>query len=122
MFSFNLLNLPYWLSTEFSRHIHAQPYIKSQRNDRQSDYNRNKAPQDAPVNMIWDMNADELITVFEKRSCGCATREAQIVINAIKKLIIEKYPEFDGLLERFCVKYHCCNEMFSCGFYKQFNK
>lgn len=114
-FSVDLIGIPYWLSTEFSRHVHAQPYIKSQRNDRQKDYNRNKAPQDAPVNMIWDFNADEFITICEKRLCGVATKEANIIIKEVKRQVIELHPEFEGLLDPFCVKYHCCNEMKSCG-------
>ena len=58
-FSFYLEDIPYYVSTHLVRHVHAQPYVKSQRNDRQRDYDRTKAPQDTPVNMIWDMNAEE---------------------------------------------------------------
>ena len=54
-FSFDLYGIPSWVATHLCRHIHAQPYVKSQRNDRQEEYDRNKAPQDAPVDMIWDM-------------------------------------------------------------------
>lgn len=38
-FSF-YIECPYWVSVHLCRHIHAQPYIKSQRNDRQADYDR----------------------------------------------------------------------------------
>ena len=55
-FSF-YIGCPYWVSVHLCRHIHAQPYVRSQRNDRQMDYDREKAPQDQPVCMIWDMNA-----------------------------------------------------------------
>jgi len=57
-FSFLIEDIPYWVSVHLCRHVHAQPYVKSQRNDRQREYDRTKAPQDAPVNMIWDMNAE----------------------------------------------------------------
>ena len=68
-FSFFLEDVPSWVSVHLVRHIHAQPYVKSQRNDRQADYDRTKAPQDSPVNMIWDMNAEELMTI---QISGCA--------------------------------------------------
>jgi hypothetical protein len=32
------LELPYWVSVHLCRHIHARPYVRSQRNDRQSSY------------------------------------------------------------------------------------
>ena len=67
-FSF-YIECPYWVSVHLCRHIHAQPYVKSQRNDRQKDYDRNTAPQDATVCMIWDINAEELMVVANKRLC-----------------------------------------------------
>lgn len=47
-FAFYLHNVPYYVSTHLARHVHSVPFIKSQRNDRQSDYDRNAARQDAP--------------------------------------------------------------------------
>ena len=55
-FAFYLHNVPYYVSTHLARHVHSVPFVKSQRNDRQSDYDRNAARQDAPVDMIWYMN------------------------------------------------------------------
>lgn len=57
-FSF-YIECPYWVSVHLCRHVHAQPYVRSQRNDRQSDYDRNAARQDEPVSMILDVNAEE---------------------------------------------------------------
>lgn len=57
-FAFYLEGVPYWVSTHLARHVHAQPFIRSQRNDRQDEYDRNAARQDAPVDMIWYMNAE----------------------------------------------------------------
>ena len=115
-FSFDIENLPYWVSTELSRHHEGcEKYIKSQRNDRQKEYDRNKAPQDAPVNMIFDFNAEGLMNVCEKRLCGVATPEARYVITKIKELVLASFPEFDGLLDPFCQKYHTCIEMNPCG-------
>ena len=74
-FAFRITGIPYCDSVHLCRHVHAQPFVQSQRNDRQSRYDRRKAPQDAPVNMIWYMNAEELMTVVSKRTCLQAAAE-----------------------------------------------
>lgn len=114
-FSFEFEAIPTWMSVHFARHIHAQPYIKSQRNDRQNEYDRNKAPQDAPVNMIWDMGAEELMIIANKRLCNQAAEEVQEAVNEMCRQVIAKCPEFDDCLEPMCV-YHggVCHEMFPC--------
>lgn len=120
-FSFFLENIPSWVATHLCRHIHAQPYVKSQRNDRQKDYDRNKAPQDAPVNMIWDMNAEELMTIAHKRLCNQASLETRKVVREMCKLVLDKYPEFEGLLVPLCeYRNGKCTEMFPCEKAKTF--
>lgn len=114
-FSFLLEDVPYWVSVHLCRHIHAQPYVRTQRNDRQSDYDRNKAPQDAPVTMIWDMNAEELMTIANKRLCAQASQETQMVVRAMCLAVVDKCPEFEGMLVPMC-QYHggVCHEMTPC--------
>ena len=116
-FSFLLENIPYWVSVHLCRHVHAQPYVKSQRNDRQSAYDREAARQDEPVNMIWDMNAEELITICNKRLCSMASNETRKVVRAIQNLVILHNPEFAGVLVPMCVREHECNEFKSCGYW-----
>lgn len=113
-FAFDL-ELPYWVSVHLVRHIHAQPFVKSQRNDRQSDYDRTKAPQDEAVKMVWYMNAEELMIIANKRLCQQASKETREVVRMMCDKVIEACPEFDGLLVPMC-KYHGgkCHEMFSC--------
>ena len=114
-FSFDLIGIPSWVSVHLCRHIHAQPYVKSQRNDRQNDYDRNKAPQDTPVNMIWDMNAEELITIAHKRLCKQASAETREVMQMICKEVVKKCPEFKSLLVPNCVyRNGKCDEFFPC--------
>lgn len=114
-FSFDIIGVPSWVATHLCRHIHAQPYVKSQRNDRQNDYDRNTAPQNAPVDMIWDMNAEELITICHKRLCRQASNETREVVKEIARQVEELCPVFKGLLVPMC-KYRNgkCTEMFSC--------
>lgn len=115
-FSFLIENIPSWVSVHLCRHIHAQPYVKSQRNDRQSEYDRNKAPQDAPVSMIWDMEAEELMNIANKRLCMKASPETREVVQAACALAGTKCPEILPFLVPMC-QYHggVCHEMKPCG-------
>lgn len=111
-FSF-YIECPYWVSVHLCRHIHAQPYVKSQRNDRQSEYDRNSAPQNAMVCMLWDMNAEELMTIANKRLCRLASKETREVVEKMCEIVLDEYPEFVGLLVPNC-HYGKCHEMYPC--------
>ena len=96
-FAFYLEGVPYWVSTHLARHVHAQPFIRSQRNDRQD-----------------DMNAEELMTIAEKRICKLAAKETREVVLMMRWLAVNHCPEFEGLLEPHCTKYGDCPEMKPC--------
>jgi len=115
-FSFDL-TVPYWVSVHLCRHhVGIQPYVQSQRNDRQSEYDRNKAPQDAPVNMIIDCNAEALITLANKRLCFKASDETHRVVEKMRALALQTNPEFRHELVPMCVREGGrCNEMKPCG-------
>jgi hypothetical protein len=83
--------------------------------DRQSDYDRTKAPQDEPVKMIWYMNAEELIIIANKRLCKQASEETRQIVKMMCDEVLSVCPEFDGLFVPMC-QYHGgkCHEMFSC--------
>ena len=115
-FVFHLKDIPYWVSVHLCRHIHAQPYVKSQRNDRQDGYDRTKAPQDAPVDMMWSMNAEELITIANKRLCSLASVETRALVLMICLQVIKLCPEFENELVPMCERNGgVCYEMFPCG-------
>lgn len=115
-FSFLIEDLPSWVSVHLCRHVHAQPYVKSQRNDRQTEYDRNKAPQDSPVNMIWDMTGEELLIIANKRLCAQASAETQAVVWQMCQQVVAFCPEFEPFLVPMC-EYHNgkCHEMHPCG-------
>lgn len=116
-FSFLLEDIPYWVSVHLCRHIHAQPYVKSQRNDRQDEYDRTKAPQDSPVTMIWDMNAEELMVIANKRLCAQASTKTRLVVQEMCEKVLEVCSEFDQYLVPMCIYQNgVCHEMNSCGY------
>lgn len=116
-FVFLLTDVPYWVSVHLVRHhVGCQPYVRSQRNDRQSEYNREKARQDAPVNVMWSMNAEALMTIANKRLCAKASPETRAIVHAMCVLVKQSNPEFRPFLMPMCT-YHggVCHEFESCG-------
>ena len=115
-FVFRLTNVPYWVAGHLVRHIHAQPYVGSQRNDRQSKYDRNAARQDAPVNMLWSMGAEELIQIANKRLCQKAATETRELVEQMCVEVLTKCPEFADELVPMCVRNGgVCYEVKPCG-------
>lgn len=121
-FSFEITDIPYWVACELRTHVHDMPYvadfgvyIKSQRNDRQHDYDRGETRQDAPVNMMIDINGEQIQILANKRLCMQASKEARKAVKMMCDLVEEKCPEFKGLLVQMC-EYHggVCHEMFPC--------
>ena len=115
-FVISLTDIPYYVSTHLVRHVHAVPFVKSQRNDRQNEYDRTKAPQDAPVDMLWYMNAEELVTIAHKRLCNQASAETRDVVKEICRQVTEACPEFEDVLVPLCVyRGGVCTEFSPCG-------
>lgn len=115
-FVFRFDGLPGYISTHFARHVHGRPYIQTQRNDRQSKYDRRKAPQDAPVKMIWSMEAEELMIVFNKRLCKKADPATVAVVEGMRDLTEKAAPYMEPFCLPMCA-YHggVCHEMKPCG-------
>lgn len=106
-----------FVSVHCTRHKHAEPYVKSQRNDRQKEYDRKAARQDAPVCMIWDINGEEMIKIANKRLCGRADPDTRALVAKMCELVIEKCPEFNDELIPMCGRENKCYEMEPCGYY-----
>jgi hypothetical protein len=115
-FSFYISDMPYWLHAELCRHhIGIEKYVKSQRDDRNNnDIPRGKKPQDAPVDMIIDLNAEALLTLMNKRLCGCATKEMQELMMMIRKEVIKTNQEFERFMVPMCQHLGSCKEFVSC--------
>ena len=114
-FSF-YLEIPYYVSVHLARHVHAQPYIRSQRNDRQNEYDRNAARQDAEISMIWDLNAEEFMVVANKRLCMKADPVTRKVVAEMCETVKDICQEIYLFLLPACT-YNggACHEIDSCG-------
>lgn len=116
-FSYVIRDIPYWVSVHLVRHhVGIQHYVQSQRNDRQSNYDRNKAPQDTPVTMRITLNAESLMNLANKRLCAKASPETREVVQRMCALAEKVMPELHGLLVPMC-EYHggICHEINGCG-------
>lgn len=108
-----------WVATHWVRHKW-ECYVRSQRNDRQSEYDRNKAPQDAPVDFIGEANPQHLIDTDRKRLCRQASPETREYAEDHKAALRPIEPEISDVLVPNCV-YRCgCPEMKPCGYWDGF--
>ncbi|GHU52356.1 hypothetical protein FACS1894200_12900 [Spirochaetia bacterium] len=90
-------------------------FVSTQRNDRQDNFDREKAPQDNPVDMVIYCNAEALITFLQKRLCNNAGKDMVSVALEIKYKVLEVTPELEEMAVPPCVLYNRCMEMEPCG-------
>ena len=105
--------IPYWVAMHWKTHIW-RSRTNTQRNDRQGEYDRNKAPQDSPVDFIGDPNVQHLIDTFRKRLCLMASKETRDYAKDFKETLRSVEPEISDVLVPNCV-YRCgCPEPCGC--------
>ncbi len=110
------MTIPYWVSVHFVRHhIGVNHYVMTQRNDRQTNYDRNEAPQGQFVTHIMSVNAQELIFMAHKRLCNQASKETRQVMRMICDEVIKVAPYMKAVLVPLCVyRNGKCTEMYPC--------
>lgn len=112
------MTIPYFASVHLVRHkIGIEHYVQSQRNDRQSNYDRDLAPQNAMVSHIIDVNAEQLMLMSHRRLCGMADATTRYIMMKICREVEKVNPEFKGFLVPACEYLHECPEFKSCGYY-----
>lgn len=110
-----------WVSVHFARHwLGWDKWVSTQRSDR-TGIDRNKSPQDTPVNMDINANAQALINVARYRLCYQASPETRVQMEDLKKSIREAgQEEIAFVMQPNCV-YRCgCPEFQSCGYWQKF--
>ena len=106
-----------WIATHFTRHHHLEPRVTSQRNDRQSKYNRDEAPQAAPVDITIEGNVQACIDMERKRLCNKAHTETRAYAKNLKRTIHEVEPEIADVFVPNCIYRGGCPEQKPCGWY-----
>lgn len=112
------MTIPSYVSVHFVRHkIGCEHFVQSQRNDRQSNYDRETAPQNAMVSHVIEVNAEQLMFMANRRLCGMADKTTRYVMTLICKAVEERNPEFKGHLKPMCELLHECPEFKPCGYW-----
>lgn len=115
-FAFLIEGIPSNTSVHLCRHVHATPFVSSLRNDRQDKMDGDTAPRNTPVDMIYFVNAEELMVISNKRLCNKAAPMTRRVVQMMCMEALGRMPELTGLLVPMC-QYHggVCHEIESCG-------
>lgn len=112
-------NIPSWVATHWVRHKW-ECFVKTQRSDR-TGIDRNKLPQDAPVDFTGEANAQHLIDTMRKRLCRQASTETRKYAEDLKLAIHEVEPEVADVLVPQCCYRGFCSEPVSCGWWEKFS-
>lgn len=113
---FRWSNIGYWIAMHWKTHIW-ESRVDSQRNDRQSRYDRNEAPQNAPIDFYGDPNIQHTIDTWRKRLCRQASIETRHYAEDFKRALHEIEPEWSDVLVPNCV-YRCgCPEPNNCTWF-----
>lgn len=110
-----------WVSVHFARHwLGWDKWVSTQRSDR-TGVDRNKSPQDTPVNMDINANAQALINVARYRLCYQASPETRAQMEDLKQSIRDNgQEEIAYVMQPNCI-YRCgCPEFQSCGYWQNF--
>lgn len=110
-----------WISVHFARHwLGWEKWVSTQRTDR-TGVNRDKSPQDTPVNMDVEANAQALINVSRYRLCKQASKETREYVMDLKASIKEKgQKEISNVMVPNCIYRMGCPEFKCCGHIQKF--
>ena len=115
---FRWRNIPYWIAMHWKTHIW-RSRTNTQRNDRQTSYDRRKAHQDAPVDFVGDPNVQHLIDSWRKRLCRMAAPETREYAEDFKIVVHDPEPQISDVLVPNCI-YRCgCPEPCGCQWYQK---
>lgn len=113
-------NIKSWVATHWVRHKW-ECFVKTQRTDR-TGIDRDKLPQDAPVDFTGDANAQALIDTMRKRLCHTASPETREYAEDFKRALRAIEPELSDVLVPNCCYRGFCPEMQSCGMWENIAK
>lgn len=115
---FRWANIKYWIAMHWKTHTW-ESRVDSQRNDRQTRYDRDEAPQSAPVDFYGDPNAQHTIDTWRKRLCRQASIETRHYAEDFKVALHDYEPEWSDVLVPNCV-YRCgCPEPNNCTWFSR---
>jgi hypothetical protein len=118
IFKWKWKNIKSWITVHWVRHKW-ECFVRSQRTDR-TGVDRDKLPQDAPVDFTGEANVQSLIDTMRKRLCYQAAPETREYAEDLKAVIADVEPEIGGVLVPNCIYRFGCPEMTTCGVFDRF--
>ena len=110
-------DLKSWVSVHFVRHkFGIEHWVRSQRTDR-TDTDRDRLPQDNPVEHEILANAQAMIYISRKRLCNRASPETREAWKAVLESIKDQQPELYRVCVPDCIYRGWCFELKSCGYH-----
>ena len=119
-FRWKWTGIKYWIAMHWKTH-HWESKVSTQRTDR-TGVDRNKLPQDSPVDFVGEANVQHLIDTMRKRLCFQASPETREYAEDLKLVITEVQPEIGFVLCPSCVYRGFCPELKPCGYWDALSK
>ena len=115
-FSWKWTNLKSWVSVHFVRHwLGILHWVTTQRVDR-TGVDRNKSPQDTPVEHECEANAQALINISRRRLCSQASPETRKAWQEVKTEVEKNDPILASVMVKECIYRGFCPELYPCGY------
>ena len=109
-------NIKSWVSVHLVRHKYGiEHFVSTQRSDRTGE-DRNKKPQDSPVDHMCIANAQAIINISRKRLCTMASPETREAWSAVLDSLTDIEPELVSVCVPECVYRGFCPEPNGCGY------
>ena len=116
MFNIDLYDIPRFVSDHLVRHIHAQPFVSTGRNDvLSSNVPREEQRMTDLYNTRLFLNAQEIINISKVRLCNKAEKETRKIWNMVVKELSKFEPELAAACVPTCIYRGHCPEIKSCG-------
>jgi hypothetical protein len=116
--SWKWTNLKSWVSVHFVRHwLGILHWVTTQRVDR-TGVDRDKSPQDTPVEHECEANAQALINISRRRLCSQASPETRKAWLEVKDEVKKYDPILASVMVRECIYRGFCPEMNPCPYSK----
>lgn len=101
-------------ASHFVRHVHAQPFQRSKRPDR--DPNAKDLGRNTPTDLGLLVNSEEIVNISVKRLCQHAAVETRHIWEQVLNAIEEVDPDLVKFCKKPCVLQGYCRESKPCGY------
>lgn len=114
LFWIRMYDIPLSVASHLVRHVHAQPFQRSKRPDRDPD--AVDLGRKTPTDLGLLLNAEEIVNISRARLCHAASAETRDVWERVRVEVAKVDPDLFLHMMRPCVASGLCREPRPCGF------